>query len=257
MKPIKLNLRTITFLLAAIIIITGFANAADKSPVQAKPNALTKKEKAEGFKLLFDGTEKSLKKNFKAAVDVNKNKLINTCWIVQDGIIICAGKDKRPKNLGGSIVTKSQYSNFDFRIDYKLVVTPEGKNVNSGIKYFAYPNTELGLEYQLYNHDAKVKGPHALADLYDLLPATSRKADPPGKWNTVRIVARGNHVEHYLNGVKVLEYERGSERFRAAVAKSKFKNREKFGEAKQGHILLQDHGGGISFRNIKIRILKD
>jgi len=251
MRPIKFNLHKITVILAAMTIITVCAGAGDKSEVPTKPNTLTKKEITEGFKLLFDG--KTLK-SFKGATNDN---VLNTCWKVRNGELICTGRDERPKNLRGSIVTKKQYSNFDFRLDYKLIVTPEGKNVNSGIKYFAYPKTELGLEYQLYNHDAKVKGPHALADLYDILPAKSRKANPPGKWNTVRIVARGNHVEHYLNGIKVLEYERGSERFRAAVTESKFKNREKFGEAKQGHILLQDHGGGISFRNIKIRILKD
>ena len=77
------------------------------------------------------------------------------------------------------------------------------------------------------------------------------------KENAPRIVAKGSIAEHYLNGVKVLHYERGGEEFRAAVAKSKFKDIEKFGEAPQGHILLQDHGGGIAFRNIKIRALKN
>ena len=96
----------------------------------------------------------------------------------------------------------------------------------------------------------------SLADLYDLIPAKSRKANPPGNWNTVRIVSMGDKAQHYLNGVKVLQYQRGGPAFREAVAKSKFKDRDKFGEAPQGHILIQDHGGGIAFRNIKIQALK-
>jgi len=253
MKSIKFNLRTNTLILATLIITAGCASAGSRSGVQAKPNTLTKREIAQGFVLLFDGTLGSIQKNFKGVTD--KREVINRAWIVRDGTIYNPRKDKRSGNISGSIVTKKQYGNFDFRFDYKL--DADGKSVNSGIKYFAYPGKELGLEYQLFNADAKVKGPHALADLYDLLPASSRKANPPGKWNTVRIVARGSLVEHYLNGVKVLRYERGGEEFRAAVAKSKFKNHDRFGEAKQGHILLQDHGGGIAFRNIKIRVIKN
>jgi len=253
MNSIKLNLRTNAVILASLIITAGCASAGSGSGVQAKPNTLTKKEIAQGFVLLFDGTLPSIEKNFKGVSD--KKKVINTAWIVRDGAVYNPRKDNRSEDISGSIVTKKQYSNFDFRFDYKL--DADGKTVNSGIKYFAYPNTELGLEYQLFNADAKVEGPHALADLYDLIPAKSRKANLPGKWNTVRIVSMGEKVQHYLNGVKVLEYVRGGPAFRAAVAKSKFKNRDKFGEAKQGHILLQDHGGGIAFRNIKIRVLEN
>ncbi len=143
------------------------------------------------------------------------------------------------------------------RCSNKLDPNFKGGHVNSGVKYFAYPKTELGLEYQIYDADAKVRSTGALADLYDILAAKERPAKPRGQWNTVRIVAKGNHVEHWISGKKVLEFERGSEKFRAAVAKSKFKNRDKFGEAKQGYILLQDHGGGIAFRNIRIKVLDD
>jgi len=253
MNSIKFNLRTNAIILAVLIIAAGCASANRTLSRTEKPNTLTKKEIAQGFELLFDGTLESIQKNFKGVT--NDKKVINTAWIVRDGVIYNPRKDKRSGNISGSIVTKKQYANFDFRLDYKL--DADGKTVNSGIKYFAYPGKELGLEYQLFNADAKIKGPHALADLYDLFAAKSRKANPPGKWNTIRIVAKGSLVEHYLNGVKVLRYERGGKKFRAAVAKSKFKNIDRFGEAKQGHILLQDHGGGIAFRNIKVRILKD
>jgi hypothetical protein len=246
----RFNVHKVAVLFSALIIassMTVAAQQAKRTKQTAKPNTLRSREAKQGFKLLFDG--KSLE-NFRAA---NKDIPPAACWIVKDGQIVCLPRDSRPEGASGSIVTKTQYANFDLRFQYKLDTDFQG-NVNSGVKYFAYPNTELGLEYQLYDHDAEIKGPHALADLYDLLPAQERPAKPRGKWNRVRIVAQGNRVQHWLNNKKVLEFERGSEQYRAAVAKSKFKDRDKFGEAKQGHILLQDHGGGIAFRNIKIKV---
>jgi hypothetical protein len=250
MRQQKFNFHTIGIFLTVLAIFSSCTVAGDKSKARRKPNTLTKKQISQGFKLLFDG--KTLT-GFKGATN---DKVLNTCWKVDNGQIICTNRNQRPEKLGGSIVTKDQYSSFDFRLDYKLAPDFEG-HVNSGIKYFAYPKTELGLEYQIYDHDAKVKGPHALADLYDILPAKERPAKPRGKWNKVRIVSKGNLVEHWINGKKVLQFVRGSQQFRNAIAKSKFKNREKFGEAEQGYILMQDHGGGIAFRNIKIRVLKD
>jgi hypothetical protein len=96
--------------------------------------------------------------------------------------------------------------------------------------------------YQLYDQDKEFNGPHALVDLYDLLPANREVAKSRAQWNKVRIVARGKKVQHWLNNKKVLEYTRGSEEFREAVAQSKFEYHERFGEAAQGSILLQDHG---------------
>lgn len=252
MRTERLISRTLP-LLILLAVAAGPAMAAQtakRTTQRPKPNSLTPREAKSGFKLLFDGT--SLE-HFKGA---GQDAVPEGCWIVKRGQIISPAKKDRPGNKGGSIVTKKQFASFDFRFQYKMDEDFEG-NVNSGIKYFAYPGTELGLEYQLYDHDAEVSKLHALADLYDLLPATERPARPRGKWNRVRIVARGTTVQHWLNNKKVLEFERGSEAFRAAVAKSKFKNRDKFGEAPQGHILLQDHGGGIAFRNLRIKALDD
>jgi len=251
MRRQKFNFPTIAIFLAVLVIFSTSAIASNKSKKQRKPNTLTDKQINRGWKLLFDG--KTLA-GWKGATD---DKVLNTCWKTVDGQIICTNRNQRPEKLSGSIVTKDQYSSFDFRLDYKLDTDFEGGHVNSGIKYFAYPKTELGLEYQIYDADAEVKGPHALADLYDILPAKERPARPRGRWNKVRIVSKGNLIEHWINGKKVLEFERGGKQFRDAIAKSKFKNRDKFGELKQGSILLQDHGGGIAFRNIKIRVLKD
>ncbi len=246
----RFNLRTMAILFATLMIASGTTIAAEKTRKtnrSRKPNTLTQRQAKQGFKLLFDG--KSLE-NFKA---IKGDTISTDCWVDIDGQIISTPRASRPEGAQGSIVTREQYANFDLRFNYKLDPDFKG-NVNSGVKYFAYPGTELGLEYQLYDHDKDVRGTHALADLYDLLPAKEGTAKPRGKWNRVRIVAQGNHVEHWLNNVKVLEFERGSEQFRAAVAKSKFKDRDRFGEAERGHILLQDHGGGIAFRNIKIKV---
>ncbi|MBC8472151.1 MAG: DUF1080 domain-containing protein [Planctomycetes bacterium] len=251
MRQNKLNSVKIAIFLTALVIFSTCAIAAGKSKTRRKPNTLTDKQISQGWKLLFDG--KTLT-GFKGATD---DKVLNTCWKAGKGQIFCTERDTRPDKLGGSIVTKDQYGSFDFRLDYKLDPDFGPGHVNSGVKYFAYPKTELGLEYQIYDHDAKVEGPHALADLYDILPAKERPAKPRGQWNKVRIVSKGNQVEHWINGKKVLQFERGGEQFRNAVAKSKFKNHDKFGEAEQGYILLQDHGGGITFRNIKIRPLED
>lgn len=243
-----LNIRFSVLLMLTLMLAISPAMAGQKTKKArqgAKPNTLRSREAKQGFKLLFDGT--SLE-HFKAAT----KDAIPPCWTVKDGQILCLAQDSRPQGVGGSIVTKAQYANFDFRFQYKIDPDFQGKG-NSGVKYFAYPNTELGLEYQLFDHDAEVKGPHAVGDLYDILPATEKAGRPRGRWNTVRIVARGKTVQHWLNNKKVLEYERGSEAFRAAVANSKFKDRDKFGEAQQGPILLQDHGGGFAFRNLRIK----
>ena len=141
---------------------------------------------------------------------------------------------------------------FDWRI------APGG---NSGVKYFILEDRDsaIGHEYQVIDDerhaDAKV-GPHRqTAAFYDVLPAADRPIKPAGEWNTTRIVVRGQTVEHWLNGKKVLQYELGSPALKAAIEKSKFKGIERFGTRQNGHILLQDHGNQVWFRTIKIHRL--
>jgi hypothetical protein len=166
---------------------------------------------------------------------------------------------------GGDIVTQQEFSAFDLSFDFKLT-----KGANSGFKYFVTlseknSGSAIGLEYQLLDDvlhpDAKLgrDGNRTLSSLYDLIKAekSERFFHQPGTWNTGRIIVYpNNHVEHYLNGVKVLEYDRGSQTFRDLVALSKYKVWPNFGEAPKGHILIQDHGNEVSFRSIKIRELK-
>jgi hypothetical protein len=139
------------------------------------------------------------------------------------------------------------------------------EGANSGLKYYVTENVygkgALGLEYQILDDakhpDAKAgkDGNRTLSSLYDLLPAKGKRFNGIGQWNIGRIVANNNRIEHWLNNVKVLEYERGNEEYKKAVSESKFSKMENFGEAPEGHILLQDHNDRVWFRNNKIRKL--
>ncbi len=152
---------------------------------------------------------------------------------------------------------------FFLKLEFKLT-----EGANSGIKYFVTEKEKsdgsaIGLEYQVLDDerhpDAKEgnhEGSRTVASLYDLIKAENKMVKPMGEWNEARIFSNGTHVEHWLNGKKVLEYERGSAAYRKLVAESKYKIWENFGEAPQGHILLQDHGNRVSFRNIRIKTLE-
>jgi hypothetical protein len=223
------------------------------------PNTLTDYEKQSGWKLLFDGNTTD---GWKGAY---KPGFPEKGWQVKDGVLTVLASEGKEGGNGGDIVTKEEFSAFDISFDFKL--TP---GANSGVKYFVTlsehnEGSAIGLEYQLLDDtlhpDAKLgrDGDRTLASLYDLIKANKQKRfiHSIGQWNTGRIIVYpNNHVEHYLNGVKVLEYERGSKEFRDLVAISKYKIWNNFGEAKEGHILLQDHGNEASFRSIKIRVLK-
>lgn len=227
--------------------------------VNTIPNTLSDAEKKSGIVLLFDGVSS---KGWKGAY---KPGFPEKGWEIKDGILSVLSSNGAESTNGGDIVTIKEYSAFDLTFDFKL-----STGANSGVKYFVTlkennPGSAIGLEYQVLDDkvhpDAKMgrDGNRTLSSLYDLI--TAKKQDrftrPPGQWNTGRVVVYpNNHVEHYINGLKVLEYERGSQAFRDLVAISKYKVWPNFGEAKQGRILLQDHGDSVSFRSIKIRELK-
>jgi len=217
------------------------------------PNELTQKEKSQGWKLLFNG------KNLDGWTSVGKHTPPTIGWQIKDGILMV-----KPENgkRGGDIITQNQYEDFDFKVDFKL-----NKGSNSGVKYFFTKYEQggwLGLEYQLLDDDVHPDGKlgrdgnRKTASLYDMLPPSAqKKMNPVGEWNTARIVAKGTKVTHYLNGKKVLTFDRKSDEYKNALALSKYsKSVPAFGDVKEGYILLQDHGDEVSFRNVKLRNLK-
>jgi hypothetical protein len=220
------------------------------------PNTLTEYEKKNGWKLLFDGkTTRGWKGAYKDAFPAKG-------WEIKNGMLSVQPSGGAESTNGGDIVTIEKFAAFDLSFEFKL--TP---GANSGVKYFVTlsennSGSAIGLEYQLLDDtlhpDAKMgrDGNRTLASLYDLIKAKKEKRfiKQPGGWNTGRIIVYpNNHVEHYLNGVKVLEYERGSKEYRDLVAISKYVVWKDFGEANEGHILLQDHGNAVSFKSIKIK----
>jgi hypothetical protein len=226
------------------------------------PNHLTDYEKKEGWRLLFDG------KTNTGWIGANMTTFPAkpNGWVIRDGTMTILGSKGGEAANVGDIVTKEEFSAFDLSFEFKM-----SRGANSGVKYFVTLNEDtkgsaIGLEYQVLDDkvhpDAKLgrNGDRTLASLYDLIPANKqdRFIRPIGAWNTGRIIVYpNNHVEHYLNGVKVLEYERGSKEFKDLVAVSKFVVWKNFGEAKQGHLLIQDHGFEVNYRSIKLKPLHD
>lgn len=201
----------------------------------------------EGWLSLFDG------KTFNGWRAAQRDTLPDKSWYIENSELIF----DPIIGHGSDIITTRSFKDFDLSVQFKI-----SEGGNSGIKYFLLPNTSLGCEFQIIDDnkhpDAKlgINGNRKTGALYDIIPADPNKPyKPAGEWNTARIVVKGNHAEHWLNGVKIVEYERGSEAFKEAIAKSKFNTTQGFAEAASSPILLQAHGDQVTFRNIKIKEL--
>lgn len=220
-------------------------------------NTISPTEEKNGWKLLWDGKTSEGWRGAKLSGFPEKG------WTMEDGILKVQKADGGESTNGGDIVTTRKYKNFILTVDFKIT-----EGANSGIKYFVNPDlnkgagSAIGCEFQILDDqkhpDAKlgVKGNRQLGSLYDLIPAPTDKPFKKGEWNTATVVVEGNKVSHILNGVKLLEYTRDNEMWNALVAYSKYRDWPDFGNAEEGHILLQDHGDEVWFKNVKIKELK-
>lgn len=219
-------------------------------------NTISEKEAAEGWKLLWDGSSSEGWRGAKL------DGFPENGWSMEDGILKVHKSDGGESTNGGDIVTTKPYKNFMLKVDFRIT-----EGANSGIKYFVDTNlnkgqgSAIGCEYQILDDrrhpDAKAgkDGNRTLGSLYDLIPASADKPFRNGFFNTAMVVVEGNHVEHWLNGVKIVEYERNNEEWNQLVQTSKYKDWPNFGNAEEGLLLLQDHGDEVWFQNIKIKEL--
>ncbi|MCR4765906.1 MAG: DUF1080 domain-containing protein [Bacteroidaceae bacterium] len=223
---------------------------------EAGDNTLTKEEIRDGWKLLFDGKTTQGWRSAKAETFPEGG------WEVANGILRVLPSNGFESANGGDIVTTRNYRNFILKVDFKI--TP---GANSGIKYFVNtelnkgPGSAIGCEFQILDDDlhpdAKlgVNGNRKLGALYDLIPVSDDKPFNKDEFNTAVVIVQDNHVEHWLNGTKLLEYDRNNQMWNALVAYSKYKNWPNFGNAAEAPILLQDHGNEVFYKNVKIKEL--
>jgi hypothetical protein len=223
-----------------VLIVLALASATTAALDQR--GGISGAEKAEGFTPLFDGVSLTGWRAYKTATPPAGWKAVNG-ELVHDG-------------AGGDLMTVEQYGDFELRLDWKIA-----KNGNSGIIYRIgdgpYP-WSTGPEFQVLDNAGHKDGQSPLTSAgsnFAVNPPLKDVTRPVGEWNEARLIARGNHVEHWMNGVKLLEYDIGSADWEARVKASKFATRPGYGRVKRGYIALQDHGDVVSYRNIRIKIL--
>lgn len=227
-------------LAAAACKTTNGASTSTTTPM----NALSAAEQQAGWKLLFDGKTTAGWRNY-------RKETIGPGWTVVDGILTRSGDN------AGDIVTAEKYKNFELALDWRI-----SEGGNSGILYRGTEDNDYiwqsAPEMQVLDNERHADGKREVTSagsVFDVYPAPHSAVHPAGQWNSVRLLVNGNHVEHWMNGQKVVDYELGSDDWKAKVANSKWKSVATYGKATEGYIGLQDHGDKVEFRNIRIRVL--
>ena len=259
----RLNVLFVCIAITAMLLPLSCQKSATQEEASTTPeapaiNSLTETEKAAGWELLFDGSTLQGWKRF-------NRDTIGPLWSVQDGAIVCdgTGHGEGSGDAGGSLMTTRQFDNFELSLEWKI--SPGG---NSGILYHVVEKPEYkydyetGPEYQVMDDSTAIAEgdslrPEQLAGSnYDMVEAfPTKKLMPVGQWNTARIIYNNGHVEHWLNGEKVVEFEEDSEDFKTRYENSKWVEFPDWNKSKSGAVSLQDHGAPVYYRSIKIRAL--
>lgn len=216
----------------SLVLMTGMVLADD--------NQLTKKEQKAGWTLLFDGKTLSGWKRF------GKDQPPGPGWSVQKGMLHLS-----PGGKGGDIITTGSFTDFELQWEWKIA-----PKANNGLKYLVTESRPRapGPEYQMVDDATMEHANHRTGALYHILdPNPKKRLHPPGQWNQSRLVIKGQRVEHWLNGRKILEYKLESPPLKAAIAHSKFRDAPAFDKKIKGHLMLTDHKDEAWFRNIKLR----
>lgn len=255
------KIRFVFLLIISLLIVVGCSNEKTDEVKPIGPNELTKHEAADGWMLLFDG------KTFNGWRGIGIKGVPEGHWKIEDGAIrkVARGdvpviEDGQPLE-GGDLMTTETFKNFELKFEWKVA-----KGSNSGVKYNVDEqysinngsNNALGYEYQVLddeNHSDNVNPTHRAGSLYDLIEATGKTLKPVGEYNTSKVVYNGSHIEHWLNGKKVVEIDTDSPEFAEFFENSKYFKHETFNVHKDAHIILQDHNDDCWYRNIKIKIL--
>jgi hypothetical protein len=242
--------RTATPVVCLVFATLAASAALSRAQTTGAPNSLTSAEKSAGWVLLFDGTATDAWRGYKRA------DMSGLRWKVEDGCLALPAGEGTDTRGQRDIITKQQFDDFELTWDWRIA-----KGGNSGVKYFVTEKHDaaIGHEYQVIDGahaDAALReGRRQTAAFYDVLAAPGASPRPTPSFNTGRVLVKGNHVEHRLNGTKVLEYELETDALRAKIADSKFKDIGDFDKHIRGHLLLQDHGDAVCYRNIKVRPL--
>jgi hypothetical protein len=232
------------FLLTSTLALLGVRGAFPQDPGGVRPNVLSAAEKEAGWKLLFDGQSAKGWRGY-------MKKKAPDGWRVEDGALTRAAP-------AGDLITEQQFRDFELALEWKI-----SEGGNSGIMFRVVEGADAtyktGPEMQVLDDARHADGRSRLTaagSAYGLYAAPAGVVRPAGEWNQVRLLVRGHHVEHWLNGVKVVEYELESPEWEAKVAASKFRQWPGYGRSPKGHIALQDHGDRVWYRSIKIREIR-